>query len=157
MPSGILNEKTVCVIGNGVVVHIPSLLKELDALTVAGVNWEGRIKLSDRAHLVFDFHQAAPPRRKAPYRPSALMPVTSRKFMQFTTGATVVPTLPLIRTIFGQELDGAIEKKRGRNKIGTTRKGIGPAYASKIQRNGVRVGELKYMDDFTEQLTALAE
>ncbi|KAL1521076.1 hypothetical protein AB1Y20_022630 [Prymnesium parvum] len=112
VPSGILNEKTVCVIGNGVVVHIPSLLKELDALTLANVKWEGRIKLSDRAHLVFDFHQ---------------------------------------------DLDGAMENKRGRNKIGTTRKGIGPAYASKIQRNGVRVGELKYMDDFKEQLAALAE
>jgi len=112
VPSGILNEKTVCVIGNGVVVHIPSLLKELDALTAAGIKWEGRIKISDRAHLVFDFHQ---------------------------------------------ELDGAIEKSRGRNKIGTTRKGIGPAYASKIQRNGVRVGELKYIEDFKAQLSALAD
>ncbi|KAL3916073.1 MAG: hypothetical protein SGPRY_006972 [Prymnesium sp.] len=55
------------------------------------------------------------------------------------------------------ELDGAMEKERGRNKIGTTRKGIGPAYASKIQRNGVRVGELKYMDDFTEHYKTLAE
>lgn len=50
-----------------------------------------------------------------------------------------------------------MEKERGRNKIGTTRKGIGPAYASKIQRNGVRVGELKYMDDFTEHYKTLAE
>lgn len=58
VPSGILNEKTVCVIGNGVVVHVPSLLKELDTLTAAGILWEGRIKISDRAHLVFDFHQA---------------------------------------------------------------------------------------------------
>ncbi len=92
VPSGILNKRTTCVIGNGVVVHIPSLLKELDSLTEAGIAWEGRIKISDRAHLVFDFHQ---------------------------------------------ELDGVLENKRGRNKLGTTRKGIGPAYASKIQRNGI--------------------
>jgi adenylosuccinate synthase len=82
VPSGILNERTTCVIGNGVVVHVPSLLKELDSLTAAGINWAGRILISNRAHLVFDFHQ---------------------------------------------ELDGAMEKGRGRNKIGTTKKGIGPA------------------------------
>ena len=57
VPSGILNAKCTCVIGNGVVVHVPSLLKELDALTAAGVHWQGRLKVSDRAHLVFDFHQ----------------------------------------------------------------------------------------------------
>ena len=112
VPSGILNERTTCVIGNGVVVHVPSLLKELESLTAAGIKWEGRLKISDRAHLVFDFHQ---------------------------------------------ELDGALEKKRGRNKIGTTKKGIGPAYASKIQRNGVRIGDLVHFDDFTDKLTALAE
>jgi adenylosuccinate synthase len=41
----------------GVVVHIPSLLKELKDLRDAGVDYRGRIILSDRAHLVFDFHQ----------------------------------------------------------------------------------------------------
>ena len=57
VPSGILNKGTTCVIGNGVVVHIPSLIKELESLTAAGIDWEGRILISDRAHLVFDFHQ----------------------------------------------------------------------------------------------------
>ena len=57
IPSGILNEDADCVIGNGVVVHIPSFLEELKSLEIAGVKHEGRIKLSDRAHLVFDFHQ----------------------------------------------------------------------------------------------------
>merc|ERR1719201_705210 len=112
VPSGILNETCVCVIGNGVVVHVPSLLKELEMLSAAGINWEGRILISDRAHLVFDFHQT---------------------------------------------IDGAMEQKRGRNKIGTTKKGIGPCYASKIQRNGVRIGDLEHFDDFTEKLTALAD
>jgi adenylosuccinate synthase len=57
IPSGILHPGTTCVIGNGVVVHIPSLMKELQMLKDAGVDYEGRIFLSDRAHLVFDFHQ----------------------------------------------------------------------------------------------------
>lgn len=49
--------KTHGVIGNGVVVHIRGLLEELDSLTDAGVNYSGRIHISDRAHIVFDFHQ----------------------------------------------------------------------------------------------------
>jgi hypothetical protein len=57
IPSGILHPGTTCVIGNGVVVHIPSLIRELRLLKDAGVDYEGRIFLSDRAHLVFDFHQ----------------------------------------------------------------------------------------------------
>eukprot|EP01027_Heterolobosea_sp_BB2_P022609 GEZU01033332.1.p1 GENE.GEZU01033332.1~~GEZU01033332.1.p1 ORF type:complete len:193 (-),score=75.56 GEZU01033332.1:25-603(-) len=57
LPSGILSEKTICVIGNGVVLHVPTFFKELDALDAQQVNYEGRIKISDRAHLLFDFHQ----------------------------------------------------------------------------------------------------
>ncbi|KAJ0399360.1 hypothetical protein ATCC90586_006815 [Pythium insidiosum] len=107
VPSGILNPNAVCVVGNGVVVHLPSLLKELDELKRMGVDYEGRILLSDRAHLVLDLHQ---------------------------------------------EIDGLNEERRGRNKIGTTKKGIGPAYSSKMLRNGVRVGDLRYFDDFAEKL-----
>lgn len=99
-------------IGNGVVVHIPSFLSELDGLEASGIDYKGRVFLSDRAHLVFDFHQA---------------------------------------------VDGALEMRLGRNKIGTTKKGIGPAYASKISRNGVRVGDLKDWDYFEERFRALAE
>lgn len=47
----------IVVVGIGVVVHVPSLLKELKGLQEAGVDTRGRIILSDRAHLVFDFHQ----------------------------------------------------------------------------------------------------
>lgn len=77
LPSGIINPGCVCVIGNGVVLHVPTLLKvhpmprractspaaltraaqELDSLTKAGINYDGRLKISDRAHLVFDLHQ----------------------------------------------------------------------------------------------------
>ncbi|KAL6270740.1 hypothetical protein ACE6H2_027651 [Prunus campanulata] len=58
VPSGILNEETLCVIGNGVVVHLPGLFKEIDGLESNGVSCKGRILVSDRAHLLFDFHQA---------------------------------------------------------------------------------------------------
>lgn len=57
VPSGILNEDTLCVIGNGVVVHLPGLFKEIDGLEANGISCEGRILVSDRAHLLFDFHQ----------------------------------------------------------------------------------------------------
>jgi len=98
LPSGILNEKATCIIGNGVVIHIPSFLNEMEGLTKSGIDCEGRILISDRAHIVFDFHQM---------------------------------------------VDGLNENKLGRNKIGTTKKGIGPAYASKISRNGIRIGDLQ--------------
>lgn len=103
LPSGILNQDATCIVGNGVVIHLPSFLKEIDGLTKSGIDSEGRILLSDRAHMVFDFHQM---------------------------------------------VDGLNENKLGRNKIGTTKKGIGPAYASKISRNGIRIGDLKNMDFF---------
>lgn len=109
IPSGILNPNAICVIGNGVVVHLPSFLEELKELEKMGVHYQGRILISDRAHLVLDLHQ---------------------------------------------EIDGLNELRRGRNKIGTTRKGIGPAYSSKMLRNGVRVGDLRYFEDFTHKLQA---
>jgi adenylosuccinate synthase len=112
LPSGVLNKEATCVIGNGVVVHLPSFLGELDGLAAKGIDHTGRVFLSDRAHLVFDFHQA---------------------------------------------VDGALEMRLGRNKIGTTKKGIGPAYASKISRNGVRVGDLRDWAYFEERFRALAE
>jgi adenylosuccinate synthase len=112
LPSGILNQHATCVIGNGVVVHLPSFLNELDNLTASGVAWAGRVLISDRAHLVMDFHQ---------------------------------------------HVDGVQENHLGRHKLGTTKKGIGPAYASKISRNGLRVGDLKDWDYFEERFRALVD
>lgn len=111
LPSGVLNPSAVCVIGNGVVVHLPSFLNELDSLKASDVEYENRVLLSDRAHLVFDFHQ---------------------------------------------EVDGMQEGKLGRHKIGTTKKGIGPAYASKISRNGLRVGDLKDWEYFERRFREIA-
>ena len=109
LPSGILNKHAICVIGNGVVVHIPSFLNELDSLHI---DYKDRVLISDRAHLVLDMHQ---------------------------------------------EVDGVQENKLGRHKLGTTRKGIGPAYASKISRNGLRVGDLRDWDYFEQRFRVLAE
>ncbi|MDF2378969.1 MAG: adenylosuccinate synthase [Candidatus Gracilibacteria bacterium] len=112
MPSGILHEDTTCLIGNGVVIHLPTFFKELDALDEKGVNYEGRIKISDRAHLLFDFHQT---------------------------------------------VDGMREEELAGEKIGTTKKGIGPCYSSKMTRINLRVGDLKFFEHFEENLTHLVE
>ena len=60
VPSGILNPGAQCVVGNGVVVHLPSLLEELATLRGQGVPTEGRLVVSERAHLLFDLHKVAP-------------------------------------------------------------------------------------------------
>lgn len=98
LPSGIVNEKCVSVIGNGVVIHLPSLFEELSKNEAKGLQEiKHRLVISDRAHLVFDFHQ---------------------------------------------HVDGMQEAEKGGKSLGTTKKGIGPAYSSKATRNGIRVGEL---------------
>ena len=107
LPSGVIWEGCESLIGNGVVIHLPGLFEELEKNIGKGLKgWESRLKISDRAHLVFDFHQ---------------------------------------------EIDGLNEAVRegteGITKIGTTKKGIGPTYASKMMRSGVRVADL--MDDFS--------
>lgn len=48
VPSGVLNPKATCLVGNGVVVHLPSFFDELDKLQSQGVNTEGRVLVSDR-------------------------------------------------------------------------------------------------------------
>ncbi len=58
LPSGALHKHTVCVIGNGCVVHLPTLLEELDILEKSGVSIDSRIFISDRVHLLFDYHIA---------------------------------------------------------------------------------------------------
>ncbi|CAO3629506.1 unnamed protein product [Cunninghamella blakesleeana] len=57
LPSGLINPNCVALIGNGVVVHLPSFFEEKDKIEAKGLNTEGRLFISDRAHLVFDFHQ----------------------------------------------------------------------------------------------------
>jgi adenylosuccinate synthase len=111
IPSGILNQNTQCLLGNGVVIHFPTLQKELQKLTDAGKDFSGRFFISDRAHMVFDFHQ---------------------------------------------ELDALRETSLGNKKIGTTKKGIGPAYEMKMNRSGIRASELKDFKSFTEHFKSAA-
>lgn len=99
VPSGILNDSATCVIGNGVVVHLPGLFEEIDAIKKNGVDITGRLMLSDRAHVLFDMHK---------------------------------------------QVDALREAELAGNKIGTTGRGIGPAYASKANRIGLRVCDLKH-------------
>lgn len=112
IPSSILHPGVQCVIGNGVVVHLRGMLQELKTLREMGIDYKDRIFISDRAHIVFDFHQ---------------------------------------------QVDGYNESQLGGNKIGTTLKGIGPAYGSKVMRNGLRVGDLYDMTFFEERLRGLVK
>ena len=97
IPSGILHEKIVCVIGNGVVVDPQALFAEVDELAKHGIDVENRLFVSDKAHLILPYHR---------------------------------------------DLDLLSEARRGERKIGTTSRGIGPAYEDKIARRGIRVGDL---------------
>ncbi|KAF7050493.1 hypothetical protein CFC21_058856, partial [Triticum aestivum] len=65
VPSGILHEGTLCVVGNGAVIHVPGFFGEIDGLQSNGVSCDGRILVSDRAHLLFDLHQTVDGLREA--------------------------------------------------------------------------------------------
>ncbi|BEI79953.1 hypothetical protein CcaverHIS002_0104820 [Cutaneotrichosporon cavernicola] len=111
LPSGLINTKVTAFIGSGVVVHVPSLFKELDTLESKGLKVANRLLISDRAHLVLGFHQI---------------------------------------------VDGLKEIELGGSSIGTTRKGIGPAYSSKASRSGLRVHHL-FDPTFPEKFRKLVE
>ncbi|XP_043273699.1 adenylosuccinate synthetase [Venturia canescens] len=58
LPSGIINPRCKSVLGNGVVIHLPGLFEELEQNEAKGLkDWGERFVISDRAHIVFDFHQ----------------------------------------------------------------------------------------------------
>jgi adenylosuccinate synthase len=97
IPSGILHDGVTCLIGNGVVVDPTALFAEVDELAGLGVEVDGRLLVSDRAHVILPYHR---------------------------------------------ELDVLSEARRGERRIGTTSRGIGPAYEDKIARRGIRVCDL---------------
>ncbi len=105
IPSGILHQRCTCVVGNGVVLDPETFFQELDGLTAKGIDTQGRIFVSDRAHLVLPYHKL---------------------------------------------LDKAHEQSQ---KIGTTGRGIGPAYEDKFGRRGLRVGDLRHLDTARAMLT----
>ena len=91
--------------GPGMVIHLPGLFSEIEKNVEKGLKgWENRLFISDRAHLVMDYHQALDA---------------------------------------GNE---ASKSKKG-TAIGTTKKGIGPTYANKASRTGLRVADLVYNFD----------
>jgi len=56
IPSGILHEDVVCVIGNGVVINLEGIIKELETLQSQGIDYKDRLLISDKAHIVFQHH-----------------------------------------------------------------------------------------------------
>lgn len=105
IPSGILRNATTCYIGNGVVVDPDAFLGEIEFLNSEGIDIEGRLFLSNNAHLVTPLH------------------ILSDK-----------------------------ASETGSNKIGTTLRGIGPAYTDKISRIGIRAIDLLNEADFKSKL-----
>jgi adenylosuccinate synthase len=97
IPSGILHAGVTCLIGNGVVIDPQALFAEVEELARGGITVDGRLKISEKAHIILPYHR---------------------------------------------ELDVLSEARRGERKIGTTSRGIGPAYEDKIGRRGIRVCDL---------------
>jgi adenylosuccinate synthase len=97
IPSGILRDGVVCLIGNGVVVSLDALCKEMDDLKDKGVPVEQRLKVSSACPVILSSHAL---------------------------------------------LDRAREHASGAAAIGTTGRGIGPAYEDKIARRAIRVADL---------------
>ncbi|MGE5102771.1 MAG: adenylosuccinate synthase [Deltaproteobacteria bacterium] len=98
IPSGILHQGVRCAIGNGVVLDPDTLFTEIDGLVADGIDVEGRLYVSDRAHLVLPYHKL---------------------------------------------IDSESSHSQS---LGTTGRGIGPAYEDKIARRGVRVLDLRSRD-----------
>ncbi|MDP3804459.1 MAG: adenylosuccinate synthase [Candidatus Omnitrophota bacterium] len=107
IPSGILHPKKICVIGNGVVIDPHAFLDEIATLRKKGIRVDGRLFISENAHVIFPYHK---------------------------------------------KLDELKEEKK--KKIGTTKKGIGPCYADKVERSGIRIADLLDEKLFKEKLKA---
>ncbi|MFQ5750426.1 MAG: adenylosuccinate synthase [bacterium] len=107
IPSGILNENTICIIGNGVVIDPLALSEEIALLESKGIRVTGRLLISHRAHLIMPYHKL---------------------------------------------LDQARESKDAAHKIGTTGRGIGPAYVDKVNRMGIRIVDLLDKETLTTKL-----
>ena len=112
IPSGILNEHVECLIGNGVVLSVPDLFKEIIKLEDAGINVRDRLMISRNCPLILPHHIA----------------------------------LDLMR-----------EQSRGNQKIGSTGRGIGPAYEDKVARRGLRVGDLFDEEKFRTSLEEIMD
>ncbi|MGB2879444.1 MAG: adenylosuccinate synthase [Candidatus Omnitrophota bacterium] len=111
VPSGILHDGKICVIGHGVVVDPKALIEEIELLQSKGIGLDQRLKVSDKAHVIFPYHN---------------------------------------------KLD-ELRELRKKGRIGTTKKGIGPCYADKVARVGIRIGDLYDKAYFKERLERIIE
>ena len=114
VPSGILHDQVVSIMGNGMVINPVNLWREIESLRGLGLAiTPARLLISSRAHIITPAHIA---------------------------------------------LDMAKESALGEGKIGTTLRGIGPAYLDKTGRAGLRVGDMLLdIEEFTESLIANIE
>jgi adenylosuccinate synthase len=107
IPSGILRDGVLCLIGNGVVLSLDALISEAQELIDSGVPVFERLRISPRCPLILPSHAA---------------------------------------------LDIAREKARGPSAIGTTGRGIGPAYEDKVSRRALKVSDLFVREKFAAKL-----
>ncbi len=108
LPSGIIRENKIAVIGNGVVLDPWKLLEEIEQLRSRGIKiGNERLMISENTPLILPFHK---------------------------------------------DLDLLREQKAGKEKIGTTGRGIGPAYEDKVGRRALRAGDLQNTDEIKRKL-----
>jgi len=112
IPSGILRENVLCLIGNGVVLSPQALVRELEGLEAKGVPARERLRISPACPVILPSHVA---------------------------------------------LDRAREHARGSAAIGTTGRGIGPAYEDKVSRRGLRVSDLFHRERLAAKLGELLD
>jgi len=111
LPSGSIRDGVVCVIGNAVVVDPEVLSGEIDGLAGRGIGLDGRLFISENAHVVLDYHKRE---------------------------------------------DQLRETSLGKQKLGTTVRGIGPCYADKVGRSyAVRMGDFRDLDALNEKLRTI--
>lgn len=115
LPAGSLHEGKQIVLGAGMVIHLPTLLEEIETLEKTGRKIVSRLFISKSTHIVFEYHKA---------------------------------------------IDALQEERRSASGsgIGTTKRGIGPAYADKAARSGIRMEVLTWPEDrIKEQLMKKAD
>ena len=111
LPSGIVRENKISIIGNGVVVDPWALIDEISEISLKGIHIdEKNLIISESANLILPFHK---------------------------------------------EMDEIREDAAGKGKIGTTRRGIGPAYEDKVGRRSLRVMDLRSEKNLDQRLESV--
>ena len=113
LPSGSIRPKVACVIANAVVVDPEVLIREIDGLAQRGISLDGRLFISENAHVVLDYHKRE---------------------------------------------DQLREESLGKQKIGTTVRGIGPCYADKVGRSyAIRMSDFRSLGQLNEKLRTILD